>query len=57
MGSGISPKFLEGMMKNTPLGRLGNSKEFALAVEGIVKNPFATGDTWRLDGGIRLPYM
>ena len=26
-------------------------------VEGIIKNPYATGDTWRLDGGIRLPYM
>lgn len=57
MGSGISKKFLETMLQNTPLGRLGNSTEFALAVEGIIKNPYATGDTWRLDGGIRLPYM
>ncbi len=45
------------MLSNTPLGRLGNSTEFAIAVEGIIKNPYATGDTWRLDGGIRLPYM
>ena len=57
MGSGISKKFLENMLQNTPLGRLGNSKQFALAVEGIIKNPYATGDIWRLDGGIRLPYM
>ena len=45
------------MNKNTPIGRIGQPIEFALAVEGIVKNPFATGATWRLDGGIRLPYM
>lgn len=57
MGSNVNEKFLQGMIKSTPLGRLGSSPEFALAVEGIVKNPYATGDTWRLDGGIRLPYM
>ena len=57
MGAGINKKFLEGMIQNTPLGRLGNSTEFAIAVEGIVKNPYATGDIWRLDGGIRLPYL
>ena len=57
MGSGISKTYLETMIKNTPLGKLGSPSEFALAVEGIVKNPYATGDTWRLDGGIRLPYM
>ena len=57
MGNGISPKYLEIMNKNTPLGRIGKPGEFALAVEGIVKNTFATGDTWRLDGGIRLPYL
>lgn len=45
------------MIANTPLGRLGQPHEFALAVEAIVKNPFASGDVWRLDGGIRLPYM
>ena len=32
MGSGISKKFLESMIQNTPIGRLGNSTEFALAV-------------------------
>ena len=57
MGAGISKKYLEIMNANTPLGRLGNPSEFALACEGIIKNPYATGDTWRLDGGIRLPYM
>ncbi len=57
MGSGINKKFLEIMLQNTPLGRLGNPSEFAIAVEGIIKNPYATGDIWRLDGGIRLPYL
>jgi NAD(P)-dependent dehydrogenase (short-subunit alcohol dehydrogenase family) len=32
MGSGISKKFLDSMIQNTPIGRLGNSTEFALAV-------------------------
>jgi NAD(P)-dependent dehydrogenase (short-subunit alcohol dehydrogenase family) len=44
-------------MSNTPLGRYGNPAEFALAVEAIIKNSYATGDVWRLDGGIRLPHM
>lgn len=57
MGSGVNKKLLQQMMSNTPLGRLGNSTQFALAVEGIIKNSYATGDIWRLDGGIRLPYM
>jgi NAD(P)-dependent dehydrogenase (short-subunit alcohol dehydrogenase family) len=57
MGSGMNKKILEQLMNSTPLGRFGNSTEFALAVEAIIKNPYATGDIWRLDGGIRLPYM
>ena len=57
MGSGISKKYLETMIANTPIGRLGESPEFAKACEGIITNPYATGDVWRLDGGIRLPYM
>jgi len=57
MGSGISKKIADHMISNTPLGRLGDPKWFALSVEGIIKNPYATGDIWRLDGGIRLPYM
>ena len=57
MGDGINEKYLQIMNNNTPLGRLGNPSEFALACEAIIKNPYATGDTWRLDGGIRLPYL
>jgi hypothetical protein len=32
MGSGINPKMLEQLNSSTPLGRLGNAKEFALVV-------------------------
>lgn len=57
MGAGISPKYLEGIVNSTPMGRTGKPAEFAQCVEGIVRSSFATGDIWRLDGGIRLPYL
>ena len=57
MGDGVPTKIGEMLNKSTPLGRIGKPNEFAVAVEGIVKSTFATGSTWRLDGGIRLPYL
>jgi NAD(P)-dependent dehydrogenase (short-subunit alcohol dehydrogenase family) len=57
MGSGMGKITLDQLTASTPIGRLGMPKEFAMAVEAIVKNGFATGSVWRLDGGIRLPYM
>jgi len=44
-------------MNSTPLGRLGKASEFALVVEAMIVNSYVTGSVWRLDGGIRLPYL
>ena len=33
---------------------MGEPEEFALAVEGIVKNSYVTGCVERLDGGMRM---
>lgn len=57
MGSGINKKMSENIIANTPLNRVGAPSQFAVTVEAIIKNPYATGDTWRIDGGIRLPYL
>ena len=57
MGSGLQEKIVQQLEKTPPLGRLGDSSEFALTVRSIIENPYATGTTWRLDGGVRLPYL
>jgi 3-hydroxyacyl-CoA dehydrogenase len=57
MGSGMQKKVLDGLMNSTPLGRLGKASEFALVVEAMIVNSYVTGSVWRLDGGIRLPYL
>lgn len=57
MGSNLQEKIVQQLEKTTPLGRLGDSHEFALAVKSIIENPYASGTTWRLDGGVRLPYL
>jgi NAD(P)-dependent dehydrogenase (short-subunit alcohol dehydrogenase family) len=57
MGDHIPPKSLEPLVSNTPLGRLGRASEFAETVVGISQNSYATGTTWRVDGGVRLPYL
>ncbi|CAM6001251.1 unnamed protein product [Sphagnum balticum] len=57
MGKGIQKKALDSLVGATPLGRFGQPPEFAKAVQGIIENPYASGDTWRLDGGIRMPYL
>ncbi len=57
MGSMIKKEVVEGLNNSTPLGRTGDPKEFAVVVKSMIENPFATGDTWRLDGGLRLPYL
>lgn len=57
MGSNVQEKIVQMLVKTTPLGRLGDPREFALAVRSIIENPYASGTTWRLDAGIRLPYL
>lgn len=34
--------------------RLGRPEEYALLVEGIIRNPYLNGEVIRLDGGTRL---
>ena len=57
MGDGLQKKAVEHMITQIPAGRLGNSDEFAKISKAIIENPYATGTIWRLDGGIRLPYL
>lgn len=57
MGDGLQKKALEHMITQIPAGRLGQADEFAKVSQAIIENPYATGTTWRLDGGIRLPYL
>ena len=56
MGAGIKKEVVEQLNQVTPLGRMGVAKDFAHVCKAMVENPYATGDVWRLDGGIRLPY-
>jgi NAD(P)-dependent dehydrogenase (short-subunit alcohol dehydrogenase family) len=57
MGDHIPTKAADLLKSSTPLGRVGEPIQFAQIVSAICENSFATGTVWRLDGGIRLPYL
>jgi NAD(P)-dependent dehydrogenase (short-subunit alcohol dehydrogenase family) len=57
MGKDVPEKITEQLKQTTPLGRYGAPTEFAVVARSIIENPYATGTTWRLDGGIRLPFL
>lgn len=57
MADGLQQKAVDHMITQVPVGRLGRSEEFAKLSAAIVENPYASGSVWRLDGGIRLPYL
>ena len=45
---------LEHILNNTPLLRLGSVDEVSQAVVSLVENEFITGETLRVDGGLRI---
>ena len=45
---------LEHIVDNTPLRRLGSVEEVSRAVVSLVENDFITGETLRVDGGLRI---
>ena len=47
--------FLTGISKDIPLGRVGTSNELAEAILLLMGNPYITGITIDVDGGILLP--
>jgi NAD(P)-dependent dehydrogenase (short-subunit alcohol dehydrogenase family) len=57
MGDGLNKKAVDHMITQIPWNRLGEAEEFAKLSQSIIENSYATGTTWRLDGGIRLPYL
>lgn len=54
MGKSLNPKVIKSLEDQTALGRLGNPKEFGDAVCALARNTYVTGETFRLDGGVRL---
>ena len=54
LGEGKS-KALENMGKNIPIGRVGRPEEVGLAILHAMENPYMTGATIDIDGGILLP--
>lgn len=49
------PAALENMGKNILLGRVGESEEVAQAILMLMANPYMTGTTIDVDGGVLLP--
>ena len=49
------PAALEGMGKNILLGRVGQPEEVAAAILLLMTNPYMTGTTIDVDGGVLLP--
>jgi NAD(P)-dependent dehydrogenase (short-subunit alcohol dehydrogenase family) len=43
------------MGKNVPLGRVGQPEEVAAAILLTMTNPYMTGSTIDVDGGVLLP--
>ena len=54
LGEGRSTA-LENMGKNIPIGRVGRAEEVGLAILHAMENPYMTGATIDIDGGILLP--
>ena len=54
LGEGKSAA-LENMGKNIPIGRVGKPEEVGLAILHAMENPYMTGATIDIDGGILLP--
>ena len=57
MADALQKKAVDHMCKQIPVGRLGQADEFAKVAQAIIDDPYATGTVWRIDGGIRLPYL
>lgn len=57
MGDHLNEKMLEPLRKATALDRFGQPSEFAECVIGICQCSYLTGETIRLDGGVRLPHF
>lgn len=49
------PTALENMGKGIPMGRVGESEEVAAAILLCMTNPYMTGSTIDVDGGVLLP--
>ena len=57
MTEAISKKAKEHIFSQVPTGRFGESPQFAKLTQSIVENPYVNGTIWRIDGGMRLPYL
>jgi NAD(P)-dependent dehydrogenase (short-subunit alcohol dehydrogenase family) len=57
MVDGLQKKAMDHMNTQIPWGRFGKPEEFAKISASMIENSYATGSIWRLDGGIRLPYL
>lgn len=49
------PEALDAMGRNVPLGRVGQPEEVAAAILLTMTNPYMTGSTIDVDGGVLLP--
>lgn len=54
MVSQIKQEVLDKIIKNIPVGRLGEMEEISQAVQFIIKNDFFTGRVFEVDGGMRI---
>lgn len=57
MSDRVPKKAIDHMVTQIPWGRVGQADEFAKLAQAIIENSYATGSMWRLDGGIRAPYL
>lgn len=55
MFANAKPEALEQMGRNIPLGRVGHADEVAQAIMLLMTNPYMTGSTIDVDGGVLLP--
>ena len=54
MVSQIRQEVLDKIIKNIPVGRLGEMEEISQTVQFIIKNDFVTGRVFEVDGGMRI---
>ena len=50
----ITPEAETSLLRNIPLGRLGQPEDIAEAILGVVRSPYMTGEIVLVDGGLSL---
>mmetsp|Transcript_28608 Transcript_28608/g.27600 ORF Transcript_28608/g.27600 Transcript_28608/m.27600 type:complete len:87 (-) Transcript_28608:37-297(-) len=50
-------EFRNSILKDIPLGRLGDIEDFSLMIKSLIENSYLNGVVLRVDGGLKLSHI